>query len=339
MSMKELLAEDCGGRNPLLDAASHITRDQAFRQENLKTKHLSGYGTDELMVREFLEESKLGQEALMRRPPQSFQMQRLLQEVQEIEGSRQNIVQPGPSVSVITRSQPSSQWASEFLETAKEGNWIEEFNSQSNYGSHQGAFQDVWDTAKEMPLASDLLQQSETWATEFAEATSSVNNQRASEWVSEFKNEDIWDKMETDWQRAALDSPMDLPWLEASQSEQRANEYEFSDENPLSNSPNALEVGKQRRAEGDLSNAVLLFEAAVQKDPSLVEGWLLLGITLAENEQDREAIKALNRCLELDSNSLEARMAIAVSYTNEGLSMQACKALEESSDSSDIPET
>jgi peroxin-5 len=66
----------------------------------------------------------------------------------------------------------------------------------------------------------------------------------------------------------------------------------------------------------------------MQKDPSLVEGWLLLGITLAENEQDKEAIKALKRCLELDSNSLEARMAIAVSYTNEGLSMQACKALE-----------
>jgi hypothetical protein len=71
-----------------------------------------------------------------------------------------------------------------------------------------------------------------------------VAERRANERVSEFKSEDIWEKMKTDWQHADLDSPMDLPWLEVSHSEQRESKYEFSDENSLSNSPNALEVGK-----------------------------------------------------------------------------------------------
>lgn len=54
----------------------------------------------------------------------------------------------------------------------------------------------------------------------------------------------------------------------------------------------------------------------------------LLGLTLAENEQDPGAIMAYKRCLALEPSNLVATMGLAVSYTNESYQLQACQALE-----------
>ncbi|RKO99287.1 hypothetical protein CXG81DRAFT_4567, partial [Caulochytrium protostelioides] len=70
--------------------------------------------------------------------------------------------------------------------------------------------------------------------------------------------------------------------------------------------------------QGNLTDAALCFEAAVQRDPDNNEGWTLLGQVQAENEKELPAIAALQRAVQQAPQNARALMALAVSYTNEG---------------------
>lgn len=159
------------------------------------------------------------------------------------------------------------------------------------------------------------------------------NSNNATENLAESKesedqySKELWSKLTERWEQLNIGN-QDVWASEFNKFVTSVQTYSFAEENPMADKVNALEEGKKRLEAGDLPSAVLCFEAAVQQKPENVEGWLLLGRTQAENEQDRQAIAALNKCLELDSKNLEAWKEIAVCYTNENYQYQACHALK-----------
>ena len=54
-------------------------------------------------------------------------------------------------------------------------------------------------------------------------------------------------------------------------------QYAFEADNPYQDSSDPYNEGLQKKLEGDLPSAILLFEAALQKDPDHVKAWETLG--------------------------------------------------------------
>ncbi|XKL68702.1 hypothetical protein PGB90_006471 [Kerria lacca] len=141
-------------------------------------------------------------------------------------------------------------------------------------------------------------------------------------------SKELWTKLTERWEQ--LNIANQDPWdTEFNKFVASVQSYAFVEENPMANKVNPLEEGKKRLDEGDLSSAVLCFEAAVTQNPESIEGWQLLGRTQAENEQDQQAIAALKKCIHLDPGNLEALKELAVCYTNENYQYQACYILKE----------
>lgn len=71
--------------------------------------------------------------------------------------------------------------------------------------------------------------------------------------------------------------------------QQSSGVYVFSDMNPYVGHPEPMKEGQELFRKGLLSEAALALEAEVMKNPDNAEGWRLLGVTHAENDDDQQA--------------------------------------------------
>ena len=101
--------------------------------------------------------------------------------------------------------------------------------------------------------------------------------------------------------------------------------YDFENSNnEYLHNPNAYEIGCILMENGaKLSEAAMAFEAAVQEDPNHIDAWLKLGLVQTQNEKEINGISALENCLRLDPENLEAMKNLAISYINEGYDSSA----------------
>jgi len=113
-------------------------------------------------------------------------------------------------------------------------------------------------------------------------------------------------------------------------------EYVFTENNPLLGLENPFEAGVKLFREGTLDEAVLAFEAHLQKimgksnidNVNTSDTWRWLGTAHAENDQDKLAIKCLIESVKADRENLEALVDLGVSFTNELEKSQALTHLE-----------
>lgn len=135
------------------------------------------------------------------------------------------------------------------------------------------------------------------------------------------ENMDEWNKMnDTEWDRDFNQFTRNRPDF---------GQYQFEENNQFMNESDPFAIGVQiMESGGNLTEAALAFEAAVQKNQSHAEAWNKLGSVQAQNEKEESAVRALERCIELEPGNLSALMTLAVSYTNEAYENAAYSTLE-----------
>eukprot|EP00252_Welwitschia_mirabilis_P003211 TRINITY_DN132_c0_g1_i1.p1 TRINITY_DN132_c0_g1~~TRINITY_DN132_c0_g1_i1.p1 ORF type:complete len:744 (-),score=173.80 TRINITY_DN132_c0_g1_i1:395-2626(-) len=242
-----------------------------------------------------MEQSRMLAHTLSQNSDPKFQNSKFLQFVSKM--SRGELSFEGNQVKPVS-TDSANGWADEYhlQHDTQKSSWANEFTSTEN--SHSG---DAW--ISEFEKGQVKQASSDDWINEF----SKMNMQ---DWGDEYASADGWaDSYET-YLKEQLKGEHEL------QSSARSI-YTFAEQNPYVGHTNPLKEGQELFRKGLLSEAVLALEAEVLKNPENAEGWRLLGITHAENDDDQQAIASMVRAKDADPTNLEVLLALGVSHTNE----------------------
>ena len=131
--MKGLVEGECGGSNPLMRLTTHYTQDKGHVDDGVRIRGILGNQTltENGLVQEFLSETH----QVTSRPPQTFRMDSLLQEMRDIEGPRSLGAVPRQAPAVADLATTGETWAAEYLDTEQNViDWSREYLKENSLG-------------------------------------------------------------------------------------------------------------------------------------------------------------------------------------------------------------
>ncbi|XP_060526771.1 peroxisomal targeting signal 1 receptor [Cylas formicarius] len=151
MTSRPLTEAECGQLNPLRKLADHVTHDQAFSDSHGQIFQSS---SDQL-VEQFLQET--------RAVPQTFRMDDLMREMQEIESQRSSLP-PVPASRVLDQLNDDA-WAQQYLQDGKV--------------FHENAYRDIWNQISSQEQQNNFNSTENLWIEQFGQSGPSELQQNA----------------------------------------------------------------------------------------------------------------------------------------------------------------
>uniref|UniRef100_A0A1I7SRG4 TPR_REGION domain-containing protein n=1 Tax=Bursaphelenchus xylophilus TaxID=6326 RepID=A0A1I7SRG4_BURXY len=277
--------------------------------------------------------------------------------------SRVGQAQPQPNsinVRQLLNQPNSSRWADEFSQTHRQtpqqqmvDKWAVEFRQRNAFNMNPLANELPNKWAEEFQQVSRLppQQMHEQWSKEFDQWIDNSHQQPGGleaawaqvqqgetlgdEWAKEFA-EKVGNQEVPTLDQATLDAEFDKifhagmdEWSGVEEMSEYPMEYQFAETNQYANSDiDLMAQGSTEMRNGNTQEAILLYEAQVQKNPRDAEAWCKLGFCHAENEHDIAAMSAFKKALEVDPQMREALLGFSVSLANENYSNEALTQLE-----------
>eukprot|EP00258_Populus_trichocarpa_P033380 XP_024449399.1 peroxisome biogenesis protein 5 isoform X1 [Populus trichocarpa] len=251
-----------------------------------------------------MEQTRMLAHTLAQNNDPKFQNSKFLQFVSKM--SRGELIIDDNQVKPAALSSPGD-WATEYQQKYSGGRWADEYaRDQLSHGPDQWANEFAAEREQSRPF-------DDKWVNEFSKL-------HVDDWADEFGRqvgEGAFGEISTDNWADTYDEYLSEQVVAKQKPDASRGVYVFTDMNPYVGHPNPLKEGQDLFRKGLLSEAVLALEAEVLKNPDNAEGWRLLGIAHAENDDDQQAIAAMMRAHEADPTNLEVLLALGVSHTNE----------------------
>ncbi|CAO4364563.1 unnamed protein product [Caenorhabditis nigoni] len=306
--MKGVVEGQCGQQNALVGLANTFgTSNQRVAPSTAASSMMPSSSLGEQMANEFLRQ----QANTM--APTSFSMKSM----------QRNLPQTSASSSMALN------WSQEFQ--PRQNQLATQWTQQYTAGTTSQGMESAWRHA--MPVSSSTSiahpQDSGMWSSEYLDTVDTSLQQGSNAWADDFLGnqdpmEKVWDgqqAFEQRWEEIKRD-------MEKEETIQNAAGYVYQDANPFLTMSNPLQEGDNLMKNGDIGNAMLAYEAAVQKNPQDAGAWCKLGLAHAENEKDQLAMQAFHKCLQIDDGNKDALLALSVSQANEGQENEALHQLD-----------